>query len=169
MKLNVALLLTGSLFLSANFNTVYSQKTVTILKKVEVNPDTLKTLIIVPDNEKIIKQVKEMSYFKEIKTIKELQQEIIAKGLTDKIPNVSDRIGLYNAYKYYKPFVMLYFSSEDKKLEGLRIRLNLFDPGRSDIIFQNEVRINLMWEGTSDKKTIFPLLKSLAEYLNERK
>ncbi len=102
-------------------------------------------------------------------TVYELQKDIIAKGLADKIPSISDKISLYNACISYKPFVMLIPSSEDLKTQGFRSRLSLYDPLQSDMIFKNEVRLNLMWEGYSDQKVLYPLLNSLIDYLNEQK
>ncbi|MCH5598098.1 hypothetical protein [Niabella ginsengisoli] len=144
-------------------------KEVTILKKTNVNADTLKTLLIVPNNTSWIEIGKKLNYFKEVMTLSELQKDIIAKGLSDKIPSISDKIGLYNAYKNYKPFVILINSNEDLKAQGFRTRLSLYDPMRSDMIFRNEVRLNLMWEGYSDKKVLNPLLNSLVDYLSEQK
>ena len=102
-------------------------------------------------------------------TIVDLQRDIIAKGLSDKVPSISDRIGLHNAYINYKPFVILSVSSEDLVSQGFRTRLSLYDPMRSDIIFKNEVRLNLMWEGYTNQKVLYPLLNSLVDYLSEQK
>ncbi|MBA3674993.1 MAG: hypothetical protein H0W75_08595 [Chitinophagaceae bacterium] len=101
-------------------------------------------------------------------TIADLERDIIAKGLSDKIPNISGRIGMHNAYINYKPFVILSLSSKDLVTKGYRVRLNLYDPMRSDLIFQNEVRVNIAWEGYTDQKVLFPLLNSLVDYLNEQ-
>ena len=144
-------------------------KEVAILKRKDVSADTLKTLLIVPNTTSWIEIGKKINFFKEVMTITELQKEIIAKGLSDKIPSISDRIGLYNACINYKPFVLLSVSGEDLKTQGFRTRLSLYDPIRSDIIFKNEVRLNLMWEGYSEQKILYPLLNSLVDYLNEQK
>lgn len=146
-----------------------SHKAVTVLKRISVDADTLKTLLIVPNQDSWIELGKKINYFKEVMTIAELQRDIIAKGLTYKIPAISDRIGLYNACKNYKPFVMLSFLTRDLGTEGVRTRLSIYDPIRSDVTFQNEVRLNLMWEGYSDQKVLYPLLNSFVDYLNEQK
>ena len=159
---------TDSISKSERFPTK-GHKEVTILKRINVNADTLKTLLIVPNNTSWIEIGKKLNYFKEVRTFLEFQKDIIAKGLSDKIPSISDKIGLYNAYVNYKPFVILINSSEDLKTQGFRTRLSLYDPLRSDMIFKNEVRLNLMWEGYSDKKILYPLLNSLMDYLNEQK
>jgi len=143
-------------------------KTVTILKKVSVNADTLKTLIIVPNTPYWREMTKNMKYFKEVMTFAELQKDIIAKGLTDKIPTISDRIGLNNAYKYYRPFVILNMTKEQKPGKGWYAGLTLYDPGKADYIFQNEIWLNLMWDGWTDQGTMYPLFNSLLNYLHEQ-
>jgi hypothetical protein len=146
-----------------------SRKEVAVLKKISVNADTLKTLLIVPNTPSWIELGKNMNYFKEVMTMEQLQKDIIAKGLSDKIPSISDRIGVHNAYVHYKPFVILAVSSEDLKSQGFHTRLSLYDPMRSSVIFKNDVRLNLMWEAYSDQKILYPLLNSVVDYLNEQK
>lgn len=146
-----------------------SYKAVTVLKRINVGADTLKTLLIVPTQDSWIELGKKINYFKEVMTIVDLQKDIIAKGLTNKIPTISDRIGLYNACINYKPFVILNLSVRDLGTAGVRTRLSIYDPIRSDITFQNEVRLNLMWEGYTDQKVLYPLLNSFVDYLNEQK
>ena len=144
-------------------------KTVITLKKTSVNVDTLKTLIIVPNTTYWIEMSKNMKYFKEVMTFAGLQKDIIAKGLTDKIPTVSDRIGLNNAYKYYRPFVILNMTKAQKPGNGWYAGLTLYDPGKADYIFQNEIWLNLMWDGWTDQGTMYPLFNSMLDYLNEQK
>lgn len=144
-------------------------KEITILAKKRISADTLKKrLLIVPNHFSWVQIGRELNYFKEVMTMAELEKEIIARGLTNKIPSMSGRIGLYNAYIHYKPFVILIMSNEDLKTKGFRTRLSLYDPFQSEIIFKNEVRLNLMWEGYSIEKVLNPLLNSLANYLNEQ-
>lgn len=144
-------------------------KTVITLKKTSVNVDTLKTLIIVPNTTYWIEMSKNMKYFKEVMTLAGLQKDIIAKGLTDKIPTVWDRIGLNNAYKYYRPFVILNMTKAQKPGSGWYAGLTLYDPGKADYIFQNEIWLNLMWDGWTDQGTMYPLFNSMLDYLNEQK
>lgn len=145
------------------------RKDVTVLKRLDVNADSLKTLLVVPNNSAWIEIGKKLNYFQDVMTVSELQSSIIAKGLTDKIPSISDKIGLYNACVYYRHSVMLILSSEDLKTQGFRTRLSLYDPIQSEAIFKDEVRLNLMWEGYSDQKVLNPLLNSLMDYLHEQK
>lgn len=142
------------------------RKQVSILKKVNVNADTLKMLLVVPNSNIWVIWGKKMNYFNEVITIADFQKNIIARGLTNKIPSISDRVGLYNAYIHYRPFVILSETVKGSGTKGFHVRLNLYDPMRSDLIFQNEVRLNLMWEGYTDMRVLYPLFNSLVDYLN---
>jgi hypothetical protein len=141
---------------------------VTILKKVSVNADTLKSLIIVPNTQYCLEMVKNMKYFNEVMTLAQLQDTIIAKGLTDKIPSVSDKIGIKRAYQYFKPFVIMSFNQDKKELNWYT-RLELYDPNKNELIFQNEIWVDMMWSGTTDKATLYPLFNSFLDYLLEQK
>ncbi|WP_291135514.1 hypothetical protein [Flavobacterium sp. UBA7663] len=144
-------------------------KIVTILKDEVVKRDTLKKLIIVPNDEYSIEMTKNLNYFDKILTFEEFQKDIISKKLDDKIPSVSDRIGLKNAYKHYGPFVILHFSKERKSNNELFAGLSLYDPNKADFIYQSEILVNLMWDGWTDQGTMYPLFNSLIDYLNKQK
>lgn len=143
-------------------------KTVTVMKNIKVNVDTLKTLIIVPNTPYWIEMTKNMKFFNQVMTFSEFESDIIKKGLADKIPTVSDRIGLNRAYKYYRPFVILNLTKVQKD-NGWFAGLKLYDPGKVDVIFQNEIWLNLMADGWSDQGTMYPLFNSLLDYLKEQK
>ena len=144
------------------------RKHVSILKNINVNADTLKMLLVVPNSNIWCIWGKQMNYFNEVMTIADFQKNIIAKGLTDKIPGISDRIGLYKAYIHYRPYVLL--SETIKHVGGKKyeVKLNLYDPVRADLIFQNAIHFNLLWEEYTDLKALFPLFNSLVGYLNEQ-
>src|SRR5712671_2827170 len=66
-----------------------SNKEVTVLKRLNVSSDILKTLLIVPNSGSWIEIGRNMNYFREVMTIVDLQRDIIAKGLSDKVPSIS--------------------------------------------------------------------------------
>lgn len=144
-------------------------KQVSILKKVNVNADTLKMLLVVPNSNIWGIWGKQMNYFNEVMTIADFQKNIIAKGLTDKIPSISDRIGLYKAYIHYRPYVLLSETIKHVGGKKFEVGLNLYDPVRADLIFQNVIHFNLLWEEYTDLKALFPLFNSLVGYLNEQR
>ena len=43
------------------------------------------------------------------------------------------------------------------------------DPSKADFIYQNEIYVNLMWDGWTDQGTMYPLYNSLIDYLNKQK
>lgn len=141
-----------------------NKKLVYILKMTEVNADTLKSLIIVPNSEYCINMVKNMNYFNEVMTYTQLQDSIIAKGLTDKVPSVSDKIGLKRAYQYYKPFVILSFNNVHKELDYFG-QLEIYDPHKAEVIYQCETYIDMWFSGWTDKGTSYPLINAFLDYL----
>jgi len=144
------------------------KKTVTIISKTSVNADTLKILVIVPDTPYWIGMVQNMKFFNEVMTMDELEKDIIRKGLTEQIPTISDYNGLKKAYKYYKPFVILMPTKEEKSNGRCYAGFVLFDPSRVANVFQNEIRLNRFW-GVNDQGTMYPLFNSLLDYLTEQK
>ena len=143
-------------------------RTVKVIKSIDVNADTLKTLIIVPNTEYCIGMVKNMNYFNDVMTFVELQQDIIAKGLADEVSSVSDRVGLNNAYRHYRPFVVLKLTTEKKAGNVWYIGLRLYDPRRADYIFENEIMLDQYMGGLTDQKIFYPLFNSLLDYLYEQ-
>ena len=100
------------------------------------------------------------------------KKDIISKNLEDKIPSVSDRIGLKNAYNHYGSFVILHFTKERKETNNntsLYTGISIYDPSKADFIYQNEIYVNLMWDGWTDQGTMYPLYNSLIDYLNKQK
>lgn len=147
------------------------QRAVNVIKKDPVHADTLKTLLIVPNSKSDywLQMGKNLNYFNEVMTWSDFEKDIIAKGLTEKIPSVSDRIGLNRAYKYYKPFVILNLTKVQKPGSGWYAGLTLYDPSKAEFIFKNEIYLNLMWDGWTDQGTMFPLFNSLLDFLKEQK
>jgi len=83
--------------------------------------------------------------------------------------NVSDKVGLNRAYNIYRPFVILNLTKVKKESGGWFAGLTLYDPSRAKTIFENEIWLNLMWDGWTDQGTMFPLFNSLLDYLREQK
>ena len=143
------------------------QESVVVLKKVLVNADTLKTLLVVSTTDYWLQMGQYLNYFDEVLTYDQFQTAIIKAGLSEKIPNVSDKVGLNRAYSIYKPFVILNLTKV-KKEGGWFAGLTLYDPSRAETIFENEIWLNLMWDGWTDQGTMFPLFNSLLDYLREQ-
>ncbi|MEI6091276.1 MAG: hypothetical protein WCR42_12550 [bacterium] len=131
----------------------------------KANTDTLKKLIIVPNSSYWIGMVKNMNYFDEIMTFSDMDMDITKKGLADKIPSLTDKIGLNRAYNLYRPFFVLYFTQELKNNQ-LYFGLALYDPGKVETIFENKVFVNHSVLDRTDQKTMYPLFNSLLDYLH---
>ena len=143
------------------------QESVVVLKEIPVNADTLKTLLVVSNTDYWIEMGKNLDYFDEVLTYEQFQTAIIREGLSNKIPNVSDRVGLNRAYNLYKPFVILNLTKV-KKEGGWFAGLTIYDPNRAETIYENEIWLNLMWDGWTDQGTMFPLFNSLLDYLRKQ-
>ena len=146
-------------------------KKATIIIAIKTNPDTLKTLIIVPDGTYYKEMINNLKYFEEIRTIEELQNDIHKKALKEEIQNLSSLIALNKAYRYYKPFVILKIKKgkatiDDKKTAFYE--MSLYNPKSTDIIFQSRISYDPFIEGEGAKNIMYPLFNSLLDYLNEQ-
>lgn len=140
-----------------------------VLKVVNVNSDTLKSLLVVPSTDYWLQMGRNLNYFDSVMTYDEFQSAIVRKGLTDQIPSLSDKVGLNRAYDLYKPFVILSLTKIQNPGSGWFAGLSLYDPKSAETIFQNEIWLNLMWDGWTDQGTMFPLFNSFLDYLRKQK
>ena len=143
-------------------------KQVTVLKEIAVSKDSLKpSVLVVPSTDYWLRMGTNLNYFDTVMTYDQFQTSIVKKGLTDKIPSLSDKVGLSRAYKHYRPFVILNLTKVQKPGGRWFAGLLLYDPKRAEVIFQNEIWLNLMWDGWTDQGTMFPLFNSLLDYLRK--
>ena len=151
-----------------NYFPAKEKKKCTVLKEISVNADTLKILLVVPTSNYWLEMGKNLDYFESVLTYDQFQSEIVKKGLSDQIPSLAEKVGLNRAYNLYKPFVILNITKVKKTGNSWYAGLTLYDPNRADIIFQNEIWLNLMWDGWTDQGTMFPLFNSLLDYLRKQ-
>lgn len=142
-------------------------KRVTVLKEVKVNPDTLKTLLIVAKSEYNLAMGRNLNYFNEVRDIYDLEIQIMKVNMLDKTHTYIGPEGLKKAAEIYKPFVILE-TTKTKKGDRWFAGLVLYDALSAETIFENEIRLNLMWDGWTDQGTMFPLYNSLLNYLNKQ-
>lgn len=140
----------------------------TILIDKPINPDTLKMMLIVPSTDYWLTMGRNLNYFYNVLTYDQFESEIVKKGLSDQIISLSDKVGLNRAYKINQPFVILNLTKVNKHGYGWFAGLMLYDPKSAEIIFQNEIWLNLMWDGWTDQGTMFPLFNSLLDYMRKQ-
>lgn len=151
-----------------NYFPAKRNKNPTILIDKPTNPDTLKMMLVVPSTDYWLAMGKNLNYFDKVLTYDQFESEIVKKGLSDQIPSLSDKVGLNRAYKINQPFVILNLTKVNKPGDGWFAGLTLYDPKSAEIIFQNEIWLNLMWDGWTDQGTMFPLFNSLLDYLRKQ-
>ena len=151
-----------------NYFPAKKNKVPVILIDKPTNADTLKLMLVVPSTDYWLAMGKNMNFFERVLTYDQFQSEIVKKGLSDKIPTLSDKVGLNRAYKLNQPYVILNLTKVNKPGNGWFAGLTLYDPKNAEIIFQNEIWLNLMWDGWTDQGTMFPLFNSLLDYLRKQ-
>lgn len=155
---------------STNYFPAKKNKQTIVLKNVEVDKEALKSfLLVVPTSDYWLEMGTNLNHFDTVMTFEQFQTTIVQEGLTDKILSVSDMVGLNRAYKHYRPFLLLNLATEQKDTGGWYTGLTLYDPERAEVVFQNEIKLNLMWDGWTDQGTMFPLFNSLLDYLRNEK
>ena len=93
---------------STNYFPAKKNKQTIVLKNVEVDKEALKSfLLVVPTSDYWLEMGTNLNHFDTVMTFEQFQTTIVQEGLTDKIPSVSDMVGLNRAYKHYRPFLLL--------------------------------------------------------------
>lgn len=151
----------------SNYFPSKNNKNVVVIVNKKVDPQRLKTLLIVPNSDYYLELGKNLNFFNQVMTFSQLEDEIIKAGLAEDVGTISNKLGLSIASKKLKPFVILHTTQKHKPKLGLYRSIILYDPQKGENIFENEIKINLMW-GRSDKRTIYPLYNSLLDYLRNQ-
>lgn len=132
-------------------------------KAVEVDLDTMKSILVVPDILDFKTMMKNIDYFDSIITLPELELEIIKADKHDEVGALAGRIGLNNAARFYKPF--LYLDLEIDEANPKYLELHLTDPTKFENIFVAKVFIR---GNVSRSNLTYPLLNELILYIEEQ-
>ena len=170
---------------STNYFPAKKNKNVNILRIKKVNPDTLKMLLVVPNDEYSLQMGKNLQYFNEVIIDYELIRKA-SKYLIDKPHlktntnsvllqsnkendplNTIEPDSYLHAYGQHNPYVYLQLTKRKKK-DGWYAGLLLYDFNHGNCIFENEIKLNLMWDGWTDQGTMYPLYNSLLDYLRNQ-
>lgn len=126
-----------------------------------------KPLALVTGSDFIIQQVRYLGYFDQVMDLPELQRRIVEKNLQDKVPSMSDRIGINNAARYYAKFLWIHFDVE--KRDGRTfIKLVATDPTSLKDLFVAERKFTVQPYVGSDQTLWYPLFNSFIDWLKGR-
>jgi hypothetical protein len=137
-----------------------------VIANTPIDLDSKKSLLVAANSDFEQGLLKNIAYFDEVITWDELQKRIIAANLTDKIPSVSDRIGVFNAAKYYKPYIFLRIEFKGEGQEQYA-RLALTDPLTMEDYFLTETHLDHTWAGVNDQNNWYPMYNALIDYIKD--
>jgi hypothetical protein len=142
----------------------YSEsKSAVTSKFVNVNLDSLNSLILVPNNSFTKAMVEEIGYFENALTFIEFEKLIIADNKQDEIGSISGIIGLNIASRKYRSF--LYLTVEVDNNDRKKVQLKLTNPKTSEDLFIAFVSYSPGWTGVYDNNTFNPLFNELIKYI----
>lgn len=138
----------------------------TVVKSTPTDLDSMKSLLLLPDNEFVKGQIKNINYFDKSITVDDLETLIIQNNLTDQVPSVRDKIGINKASKAYKPFLWLRFDTreEDGKIYG---QFLLTKPDNLEDLFIVEKYMDYAWAGVNDQNTWYPMFNAIVDYIEQ--
>ena len=125
------------------------------------------SLALVSGNDFRLRQVRAIGFFNEAINLVDLQQRIMQNNLQDKVPSITDRLGISNAARHYKKFLWIHFDAETRD-EKEFVRLVATDPTTLNNLFIAErelVNPLMTWNGYTDPNTWFPLFNRFIDWL----
>lgn len=143
-----------------------SQATVVTSKKIPLAQ--FKSMAFISSSDWGVGQLKALNYFDEVLSYDELQKLVIAKDLVDKVPSLSEPIGLSKLYRAYKPFLWVRFK-QIRKDNKPYLQLIATNPENLDDVFVSEVYLDYVWAGVNDQNSRYPLFNAFIEWVNQNK
>lgn len=120
------------------------------------------TLLVVPDADYFKEMGDNLNFFDTVMTLQNFNMAIEKKEFISNSSNVKTLFVRYFSI----------YSLESIELKKINKRwytgLKLYDHQNKKILFKNEVKLNLMWDGWTDQGTMFPLYNSLLDYLRKQ-
>jgi hypothetical protein len=138
-----------------------------ILVKKQLNLSQYKQLAFVQDGEFTKDMVTNIGYFDNVVTKTEFEKILLEKKLADKVPSVSDLMGLHQAQKAYGDFLVIKIDvirKEGKK----RVELSAMDPESGSTLF-HAFRPGQVGPEYFDQNITYPLFNGLIDWINENK
>ncbi len=143
---------------------------VILISNVKVNADTLKSLLVVPNDDYYVEMGKNLNYFNEVMTYNQLHDKILELGDTlDLRLSMPDKLKLNKAAKLFKPFVLMKepIHQLDEKYAWAS-GFSVYDPLRGETIFQNKIFTKNAIQ-LNNKKILLPLYNNFLDYLRKQK
>lgn len=143
-----------------------SKKKATVVTSVKADIDARKQLALVSNSVFMEGMLKNIGYFDEVITLKELETRIVKANLTDKIPSLAGNIEISNAAKLYKDFMWFRF---DTRTDGAKkyAQFILTDPKTLEDLFVTETFLDYVWAGVNDQYNWYPMMNAVLEYIRE--
>ena len=136
----------------------------TVVTNVKTDLDSMKSLLLLPDNEFVKGQIANVNYFDKTITLDELETLIFKNDLTDKDPSIREKIGINKAFKAYKPFLWLRFDT--REVGGKKYgQFILTKPDTLEDIFIVEKHFDYVWAGVNDSNTWYPMFNAIVDYI----
>jgi len=126
--------------------------------------DARKSLVLIPDSDFVKGEITNIHYFSEVITPEELQKAIVQHGMADKIPSITDAIGINNAAKFYKPFLWFHVKNHGTGREAYA-QFILTDPLTLDDLFVAETHLDFLWSGVNDQHNWYPMFNAVIDYI----
>jgi len=138
----------------------------TVLKSNKIDLDLKKSLLLVPEHPFIKGQIKNINYFDKTITFSELETLIIKNKLTEKVPSLHNKIGIYKAYNAYKPFLWLRMEIREDGFKRYA-QFIITDPKSQEDLFIVEKYLDYIWAGVNDQNTWYPMFNSIVDYIEQ--
>lgn len=138
-----------------------------ILVNKKVNLSRYKKLAFVQGGDFVKEMVTSIGYFDNVVTKTEFEQILLEKELADKVPSVSDLMGLHKAQKAYGDFIVIK-GAKKLKQDIRRLELSVIDPESGSTVF-HAFRPRQATTEFFDQNVTYPLFNALIDWINENK
>lgn len=128
--------------------------------------DRRKALVLVSDSEFAHGQMTEIGYFDHVITFADLEKQLIANKLTDKVATLRDRIGIHNAARNYKPFLWFRYRSTGTGVDRYA-QYVLTDPLTMEDLLVVETPLSFWVGNVNDQNNWYPMYNALIDYIKE--
>ena len=140
----------------------------TVVVSESVDMSKYQPLVLVTAGSFAEKQIRDLDFFKDVINLDDLQKQIVANDLGDKVPSVNDRIGIANAARHYKFFLWVRSHTERRGSQNYT-QLIATDPVTGEDLFKTEHVLDYVWSGVNDQNTFYPMFNSFIDWIHQKK